>query len=250
MDKKLQSSIEFIMLSTFMLLTTVGFFGIISTTIVDSQEESNTKISEDILMIAYNEIATAKLMSDGYSRVFFIPQKVDGVDFNITLIGGRELVVNYLDIEYVKFLPANVTGNLTKGYNTISKINGVIYLGNILQFFGGDLVITNGAFNVARFQADGQLILKGSLQQNGIPTPSAVDEFIFNDRNGITMAVVNLANGNMVIRGSLFESQPVLNPNPANNDFVIRDEEGNVVAYIEETGNLYLKRILTQSGEP
>ena len=67
-------------------------------------------------------------MNDGYTRFFSVPQTVNGVDYTVTILDNRELVVNYLEKEHIKFLPPNVTGNITKGNNKISKKNGVVFI--------------------------------------------------------------------------------------------------------------------------
>ena len=128
MHQKSQSAIEFIVLASFMLLVIVGFFAVASSKILESKEESNRQISQDIAEFAYQEIEMAKSVNDGYTRTFIMPQTVNGVDYSISIIDNRELVVNYLEHEYVKFLTANVIGNITRGVNQIFKNNGVIFV--------------------------------------------------------------------------------------------------------------------------
>jgi len=128
MHQKSQSAIEFIVLASFMLLVIVGFFAVTSSKVLESKEEANRQISQDIAEFAYKEIEIAKSVNDGYTRTFVMPQTVNGVNYNITIIDNRELIVNYLEHEYVKFLPSNVTGDITKGSNKISKSNGIVYI--------------------------------------------------------------------------------------------------------------------------
>ena len=128
MLQKSQSAMEFIVLASFMLLVILGFFAVTSSRILEAKEEGDRKIAEDIAALAYNEIEIAKSVNDGYIRNFVMPQTVNGVNYSISITDNTELVANYLGIEHVKFLPANVTGNITKGNNKISKSNGVIFL--------------------------------------------------------------------------------------------------------------------------
>ena len=125
---KSQSAIEFIVLASFMLLIALAFFAITSSKILEAREEGNRQIAEDIADFAYNEIETAKTVNDGYIRTFVLPQNVNGADYSINITDNTELVVDYLGYEHVKFLPSNVTGNITKGSNKISKNNGIIYI--------------------------------------------------------------------------------------------------------------------------
>jgi len=129
MNPKSQSATEFIILASFMLLVIVGFFAVASSKVLEVKEGGNRQVAEDIADFAYREIETAKSVADGYTRTFVMPQTVNGINYTITIIDNRELAVNYLGYEYLKFLPANVTGNLIKGSNKISKVNGVIFIG-------------------------------------------------------------------------------------------------------------------------
>lgn len=125
---KSQSAIEFVVLASFMLLVVLGFFAVTSSNVLESKEEGNRKIAEDIAHFAYREIEIAKSVNDGYARTFVMPQTVNGIDYSISIVANRELVVNYLGYEYIRFLPSNTTGNIVKGNNKISKKNGVVFL--------------------------------------------------------------------------------------------------------------------------
>jgi len=126
--RKSQSAVEFIVLASFILLVILGFFAVTSSSVLEAREERDKKIAEDIADFAYREIELAKSVNDGYTKTFTIPQTVNGIDYSIRIIDDRELAVNYLGFEYIKFLPSNVTGDIVKGNNKISKNNGVIYI--------------------------------------------------------------------------------------------------------------------------
>lgn len=117
---------EFIILASFMLLAILGFFAVTSSRMLEARHDANRKIAEDISDFAYSEIELAKSMRDGYSRNFTMPQAVNGVNYSLGVIDNRELVVDYLGNEHIRFLPANVTGNLVKGTNRIKKANGAV----------------------------------------------------------------------------------------------------------------------------
>ena len=128
-----QSALEFIVLASFMLLVILGFFAVTSSNILEAKEEGNRKISSDVAEFAYREIEVAKSVNDGYTRIFVMPETVNGVNYTITITDNRELTVSYLGYEYVKFLPANVTGNISSGLNSIKRTNGIVYISNILS---------------------------------------------------------------------------------------------------------------------
>ena len=128
MDAKSQSAVEFVVLATFMLLVILGFFAIISSRVLEAKEEANIRIAEDITDFALKEIEIAKSLNDGYTRTFIMPITVNGVDYLINMTDNRELLVNYLGYEHIKFLPSNVTGNISRGLVMITKNNGIITL--------------------------------------------------------------------------------------------------------------------------
>jgi len=119
---------EFIVLASFMLLVILGFFAITSSKILESKEEGNRKIAADIAEFAYREVETAKSVNDGYTRAFSMPQTINGVNYSIKITDNKELIVEYLGYEHVRFLPSNVTGTIIKGANNITKTNGKVFL--------------------------------------------------------------------------------------------------------------------------
>lgn len=305
MPSKSQSATEFIVLASFMLLVILGFFAVTSSNILNAGEEGNKKISQDIADFAYKEIEIAKSVNDGYIRVFVLPEKVNGIDYRINITDDRELIVNYLDNEYIKFLPPNISGNISKGFNEIRKINGIIYLspfkpppecndltdndndGKIdladsgcsdskdedetncgdLKCEGGEtcsiciadcgicttparFLMRNILNNVINFDDNGNVVLKGTFHENPNPPTTANDEFIIKGNVGENLAVINLATGNMFISGSLQQNQLSLNPSGASNDLIIKNSAGDIIAYIDEDGNFYIKGVLTQNGNP
>ena len=127
-SRESQSAMEFIVLASFMLLVILGFLAVTSSKMLESREEGHKKTAEDIANFAYREIEIAKSLNDGYTRNFAMPEIVNGINYSITVIDDRELIVNYLDYEYIKFLPSNVTGNITKGFNKVSKNNGIVFI--------------------------------------------------------------------------------------------------------------------------
>ncbi len=328
--KKAQFGIEFVILITFMLIVFLGFFGIITYKLADLEEEGKQQAAANIALLVDNEVKLAKSSNNGYERVFEIPSKIEGSDYNISIIGNREVVVAYPGYEHILFLPPGVEGNVSSGLNNITKTEGIVYLqgitpecnngedddgdtyldsadpgcyincdyvdagnfrryrheadscscssvgqccsgagfGSYYGYFDGDcgggqcwsacsigenvlLIMRNLISNVIRFENDGDVILKGQFQDDDPNPPvSDDDEFIFKDRNGITVAVINLGSGDMFINGSKYENQPALTPSPTSNDFIVKDSSGEVMYYIDETGNLYLKGTLTDNGNP
>ena len=128
MPKKSQFSIEFAVLTAFMFLVFVAFIAVITSKVAESKENERLKIAEDIATLAKNEIELAKSSSDGYTRDFELPVKVQGNIYSIEIIDNRELAVTYMDKEHVIFLQDNVQGNLNPGANTIRKETGIVFV--------------------------------------------------------------------------------------------------------------------------
>ncbi len=121
-----QFAIEFIVLLAFMFLVFLGFTAVITTQILDAKESERQEIAEDVATLVKNEIELAKSVSDGYTRNFKLPARINGNSYNIEIIDNRELVVNYLDKEYVLFLPDKICGDIFIPDNIVDKENGVI----------------------------------------------------------------------------------------------------------------------------
>jgi hypothetical protein len=99
---------------------------------------------------------------------------------------------------------------------------------------------------VAYFDYLGNLVLTGAFTQDTTPSASANDEFRIQNSVGTDVAIIDATNGNMYIKGWLHEQQGTLQ-NPASDDFIVKDSNGNIVAYVNSSGDLYLKGKLYQS---
>jgi len=124
-----QASIEFIfllsILSIFLFLVVYQNSSLYSQanyvkTLKDAQEISD--------QIAF-EINLALKAGDGYSRVFYIPNKIsNSIDYNVSI--ENYLVIlkwNSSSTQSVIFVK-NVNGEIVKGKNFIRNLNGVIYV--------------------------------------------------------------------------------------------------------------------------
>ncbi len=96
---------------------------------------------------------------------------------------------------------------------------------------------------VALFDKLGNVYLEGEKEAGR--AASANDEFIF----GNDLVIIDASNGNMYMDGDVNEDQGTLQ-NPAGDDFIIKDDSGNVVAYINESGDVFLKGWLYENSEP
>ena len=127
-NPKAQFAMEFFVLVGFMFLIFVGFIAITTTKILESKEKDREEIAEDITAFVKNEIVLAKSVTNGYSRTFSLPSRINGNTYTVEIIGNRELVVNYVDKEFLAFLPENICGDILIPNNEIDKENGVTCL--------------------------------------------------------------------------------------------------------------------------
>ncbi|HLG24027.1 MAG TPA: hypothetical protein VI564_03820 [Candidatus Nanoarchaeia archaeon] len=132
LDKKnAQSSLEFIVLASFLFLVVVLFLALMSTSLSDSNDLQKEQSAIELSDLIMGEITTARSVNDGYSRTFEIPKSINGINYTVKIIDSRELVVNFLDYEYVRFMPSNFSGNISRGQNRISKTSGIVYIQNL-----------------------------------------------------------------------------------------------------------------------
>lgn len=91
------------------------------------------------------------------------------------------------------------------------------------------------------FDKYGNLVATGTFTANTSCTQSGYDGMkVYNSGGSSVIALVDSDAGNMKISGSCYESQGTLSP-PSGCRLIIKDESGNVLAYLTNTGNLYLK---------
>ncbi|MCH8004291.1 MAG: hypothetical protein IH934_06715 [Nanoarchaeota archaeon] len=136
---------------------------------------------------------------------------------------------------------------LTKGEKTQKfnfsneiKIVGIENIERVLsEFFeirgdeGGKLAV---------FDSFGNVKIKGNLTRNILADEN--DFVIRNASNGINLVVTN-PEGNLQIKGSLNENESSLSPSPRS--FVIKNKNGDVIAYVNSGGSLFLTGTLTES---
>lgn len=101
----------------------------------------------------------------------------------------------------------------------------------------------------AWFDDLGNLFLKGSLaKRSTITADDRYDEFRVQDSAGSDIALIDVTNGNMYITGDIQTTWS--DPDEGTDDFIIHNDQGSPMAYIDESGNLYLKGKLYQNATP
>lgn len=122
--KKAQSSIEFAVLITFMMLFLAVFLVFIQSKTAEAQEAKNREYVTNIKNLVFNEITIAEAMPPNYTKNFTLPSYLDGSNYTININEGIEFVINFRNKEYTYFFiqDFNETSNIQKGLNQIQKL--------------------------------------------------------------------------------------------------------------------------------
>lgn len=126
--KKTQSSIEFIILVSVLLLFLVSFLMIVQQNISDKMREQKDAGIRDVAVIVQDEINLAFKSGDGYFREFTIPEKILGESYELGTIPGRVYARTFDNRSSISLPIKDATGEIRIGQNTITKENNIIYI--------------------------------------------------------------------------------------------------------------------------
>jgi len=125
-DKRAQGVIEFLVMFASALFFFAVFMSIVQMNILDKNEEKQKAVLQNVALDVKKEIKFAAESTDGYSREFFIPQNILGLDYDIILVD--EIVLVSMNEQTFSYDVFNVSGIIKKGGNIIKKQNGTITL--------------------------------------------------------------------------------------------------------------------------
>lgn len=135
--RKAQTSMEFVILTGFMLIAFLMFYIVIQIQLIEANRDKLDITAKQVETLVINEIKVAESVTDGYYREFYLPTNIQGLDYNIKILSGvggtPEIVIKYSNKERVHFLSQgyiNGSSNIAKGWNNITKINGIILIQN------------------------------------------------------------------------------------------------------------------------
>ena len=126
------------LLISFTFLIAIVFIYALQYRLAAAQNDRIDEQMDQVANLIVNEIQIANGVQNGYSRVFFLPKSISGVEYQVNLLGSEELVIYYLNREKVVFLDDNVRGGIAVGRNLIEKINNTIYI-TILEHYNDTL---------------------------------------------------------------------------------------------------------------
>ncbi len=132
---KAQSSIEAALVITFMLFVLTAFMGIMAKKGIDVKKESEINSLDNVAKLLEYEVLEAQKSEDGYSRIFEIPDSVDGIPFTISIINSTAL--NSSNPEFFE-LVINATKyrvNLIQYYTIKGNVSGELCQKTLIRKF-------------------------------------------------------------------------------------------------------------------
>jgi uncharacterized ion transporter superfamily protein YfcC len=127
-NKKAQTASEFTILVAFVLFFFVIFFLVIQEKTGEKVQERQNFLLKETAFNILDEINLALKASEGYFRVFNVPEKIGSRDYEIQIIEDM-IYLRTTDEKNSIALPIpEVQGNIVKGENNIKKQNGEILI--------------------------------------------------------------------------------------------------------------------------
>lgn len=127
--RKAQIAIEFLLLTSFALFFFFIILIVLSNISSDNQKHRIQTSIEDLGTSVKNEIITASEMENGYNRNLYLPSKIEGQEYNITLNNESNkssyLIIRSGLIEQYFDIP-KISGTIASGNNIISKQESLI----------------------------------------------------------------------------------------------------------------------------
>lgn len=129
MRRRAQGSLEFTIITVTMLLAFAGLFLFMEYQFQQAQISREQALVQNIITHFESEVELAALAGEGYERVFYMPQTVAGVPYDIYLHlnqspGRDEFILEYEGERHIRFIPYDLTGQFIEGgegYNTSVK---------------------------------------------------------------------------------------------------------------------------------
>ena len=121
-----QVAMEFVMLVMLAFMILVVFSSVVRDRYSEVRMEEEYVALKDVVGMLQSEINTAFSVSDDYSRTFELPDSVEGHNYTVRILDGH-LIGESENFEVGMRIPP-LTGNFTKGENTIQKKGGQILL--------------------------------------------------------------------------------------------------------------------------
>ncbi len=127
---KSQSSMEMVMILTFITAVFVVFLAVAGQKVVETQQQKEMQAAAGLKEVIASEVAAASAAEEGYSRTFELPLNLNSQPYNLTLIAVEsaehsEIWIDYNQGREVLNLAKNIKGNPCPGENRITNDRGL-----------------------------------------------------------------------------------------------------------------------------
>jgi len=126
MSSKAQISAEFFIFLGLVFLIAIAFEVVSLDQLNDFKVQKESEAVKDLALKVQKELFIAASVEDGFTRVFEIPDKLENINYSLTMKNSTVTAISKNSIYVVSIPQAN--GNLSKGTNKISKKDGIIYI--------------------------------------------------------------------------------------------------------------------------
>lgn len=137
-NRKAQSSLEFVSITSFMFLVFVATFVTIEERMSGLYQDKLYQSMDELSKLVSAEVRMADFAPGNYEREFFLPGSISGFNYSIRITDKSELTIRAENLDFVIFLDQNVSGDIGKGKNMITKVDDEITVSNLcLEGAGG-----------------------------------------------------------------------------------------------------------------
>ena len=88
--------------------------------------DNENAVVKDLALKLQKEVLIAAYVEDGYLRKFELPDKLDKINYSVT-INNSTITIESKNSVYTVFIPSSI-GNFSKGTNMIRRSENVIYI--------------------------------------------------------------------------------------------------------------------------
>ncbi|MEK6984146.1 MAG: hypothetical protein AABX33_06235 [Nanoarchaeota archaeon] len=212
----------------------------INTPIVNITSPTNNQIFDKTFTITWN----ASDLDNDTINYAILTSSDNGATFSTLEIDYPNTT---LTINSTKFINSNQYKIKILATDGINTGNDTTETFAILHDQNKFTIKNNTGGNMAWFGDQGNIVIKGTLEQNS--NYQATNNFAFKIRNNLSDVLIIENNGSMYIDGTLFENQATIPIDMNKNEFRFK-WNGEFKTNINESGYIFTKGTLTQNGNP
>ena len=125
LNLKAQISIEFLMIVVAATAIIISLMGLFSHLYQNNYVDRERIIIQDFAYSVQNEFIMAAKSKSGYVRNFELPNKIEGINYDVSIMNSSLLFINSTN-QYVSSRIPTTSGQIIFGQNVIKNINNSI----------------------------------------------------------------------------------------------------------------------------